>query len=159
MSAGDRLAMGSLAVTATAALHGGYRPPLGPRAEAVGYLIEADGQRVYFAGDTDIFPAMADLAPGLDVALLPVWGWGPSLGTGHLDPRRAAEALGLLQPRYAVPIHWGTLWPYGFGRVRPGRLADPPLEFAAHALELQPESKVLVTAPGEVVAFPIQPNS
>jgi L-ascorbate metabolism protein UlaG (beta-lactamase superfamily) len=154
LAPGDRLAIGELKVTATPAAHGSFRPPLGPRATAVGYLLEADGSRLYFAGDTDLFPGMADLAPGLDVALLPVWGWGPTLGYGHLDPRGAAKALGLLRPRFAVPIHWGTLWPFGFGRVRPGRLAEPPLEFAAHALELHPEARVLVTAPGQVVAFP-----
>lgn len=159
LAPGDRLEIGGLAVSATPAAHGGYRPPLGPLAQAIGFLLEAEGHRLYFAGDTDLFPAMADLAPGLDVALLPVWGWGPSLGTGHLDPRRAAQALGLLRPRFAVPIHWGTLWPFGFGRVRPGRLADPPLEFAAHALALQAPARVLVTAPGQLVAFPDRPDS
>jgi L-ascorbate metabolism protein UlaG (beta-lactamase superfamily) len=154
LAPGERLAIGDLTLTATPAAHGGFRPPWGPRAEAVGYLLEADGTKLYFAGDTDLFAGMADLAPGLDVALLPVWGWGPRLGYGHLDPRGAAEALQLLRPRFAVPIHWGTLWPFGFGRVRPGRLAEPPLEFAAHALQLHPEAQVLVTAPGRVVAFP-----
>ena len=52
---------------------------------------------------------MRDLATGLDVALLPVWGWGPRVGPGHLDPERAARAAGLLAPRVVVPIHWGTL--------------------------------------------------
>ena len=45
----------------------------------------------------------------MDVALLPVSGWGPRLPAGHLDPRGAAEALRLLKPKLAVPIHWGTL--------------------------------------------------
>ena len=52
---------------------------LGTRSEALGYVLEGS-RRVYFAGDTDLHPSMADLAPGLDVALLPIWGWGPSLG-------------------------------------------------------------------------------
>jgi len=153
LPAGGALVVGSVSFTATHAAHGGFRPPFGPRAAAVGYLIEGGTARVYFAGDTDIFPGMADLAQGLDVALLPVWGWGPSLGPGHLDPRRAAEALRLLHPRYTMPIHWGTLWPFGLGRVRPGRLTDPPLEFAAHAAQVLPECTVLVTAPGEHVSF------
>jgi L-ascorbate metabolism protein UlaG (beta-lactamase superfamily) len=46
---------------------------------------------------------------GVDVALLPVAGWGPRLPQGdHMNPSRAAEALKLLQPRIAIPIHWGT---------------------------------------------------
>ncbi|MFI5254289.1 MAG: MBL fold metallo-hydrolase [Candidatus Limnocylindrales bacterium] len=152
LAAGERLVMGPLTVTGTPAVHGGYRPPLGPRAAALGFLLEAEGWRTYFAGDTDLFAGMADLAPGLDVALLPVWGWGPGLGPGHLDPGRAATAMRLLRPRFAVPIHWGTLWPYGLGRVRPERLSGPPREFAA--LADRDQGQVLVTPPGQRVSFP-----
>jgi L-ascorbate metabolism protein UlaG (beta-lactamase superfamily) len=148
---GEAVQSGLVAITATPAVHGGFRPPFGPRAAAVGYLIEAAGERIYFAGDTDLFDGMADLGPDLDVALLPVWGWGPSLGRGHLDPARAARAVGLLKPRVTVPIHWGTLWPFGLGRVRAGRLADPPLEFARLAAPAHPDGTVLVTPPGGAV--------
>jgi L-ascorbate metabolism protein UlaG (beta-lactamase superfamily) len=81
---------------------------------------------------------MATLAPGLDTALVPIWGWGPSLGPGHLDPRRAAEALRLLQPRLAVPIHWGTYYPLRPGRSRPAFLTSAIKEFRRHAAELAP---------------------
>jgi L-ascorbate metabolism protein UlaG (beta-lactamase superfamily) len=150
---GETVAVGPVRVTATFADHDGKRPPLGPVAPALGFLLEEGPTRVYFAGDTDVFPAMADLAPGLDVAMLPVWGWGPRLGHGHMDPRRAAEALRLLAPTYAVPIHWGTLWPLGFGRVVPGRLTDPPLEFARFARRYAPGVQVLLTPPGTAVSF------
>jgi L-ascorbate metabolism protein UlaG (beta-lactamase superfamily) len=150
---GDVVAVGPLRVTATFADHDGRRPPLGPVAQALGFLVEEGPTKVYFAGDTDVFPGMADLAPGLDVAMLPVWGWGPRLGRGHMNPRRAAEALRLLQPRYAVPIHWGTLWPLGLGRVVPGRLTDPPREFARFARRYTPGVQVLLTPPGRPVTF------
>jgi L-ascorbate metabolism protein UlaG (beta-lactamase superfamily) len=153
LRAGESLRHGGVEIVATPAIHSGFRPPFGPRAAAVGYRIEAGPASVYFAGDTDVFPEMAEVGRDLDVALLPVWGWGPSLGGGHLDPRRAAIALQLLQPRYVVPIHWGTLWPLGFGRVRPHRLTQPPVEFAALAAEVQPGATVLVTAPGDPVSF------
>ena len=154
LAPGQEVEIGGLKVRATPARHGGYRPPFGPRAVAVGYLLEGDSSRVYFAGDTDIFPDMRELSDELDVALLPVWGYAPTLGPGHLDPTRAAQALELLRPRFAVPIHWGTFWPYGLGRVRPHRLTQPPLQFASHAEETHPEGKVLVTPPGETVALP-----
>jgi L-ascorbate metabolism protein UlaG (beta-lactamase superfamily) len=140
-------------VTATNAEHSGFRPPFGPNAEAVGYLLEEGSEQVYFAGDTDIFAEMEALA-GIDLALLPVWGWGPRLGPGHMDPRRAAESLRVIRPRAVVPIHWGTLWPMGMGRVMPHRLQRPPLEFAGYAEELAPEVRVFVTPPGETVQIP-----
>jgi L-ascorbate metabolism protein UlaG (beta-lactamase superfamily) len=154
LAPGEEVEIGGVTFRATPAQHGGYRPPFGPRAAAVGYLLEGAASRLYFAGDTDLFPEMQDLSDELDVALLPVWGYGPTLGPGHLDPTRAAQALQLLRPRFAVPIHWGTLWPYGLGRVRPHRLTQPPLQFASHAAETRPEAKVLVTPPGESVDLP-----
>jgi L-ascorbate metabolism protein UlaG (beta-lactamase superfamily) len=140
-------------ITATHADHDGFRPPFGPRAAAVGYLIESAGgdigSRIYFAGDTDIFDGMTDLgALGLDVALIPVWGWGPNLGPGHLDPRRAADATSLLDPHYAVPIHWGTLHPYGIGRWMRGHLIHPPRRYAQAVRELNLTTRVLHTEPG-----------
>ncbi len=56
---------------------------------------------VWFAGDTALHDAMADLVPlGLDLALVPVGGWGPNLGPGHLDPAGAVEAVRrTLRPR------------------------------------------------------------
>ena len=148
---GESTAVGGVTITATRAIHSGYRPPFGPRATAVGYVLEGTDSRVYFAGDTDLFPEMAELGPELDVALIPVWGWGPTLGPGHLDPVRAAAAVRLLRPRFAVPIHWGTFWPYGFGRIRPGLLTRPPVDFAARASDADPRVTVLVTPPGEAI--------
>jgi L-ascorbate metabolism protein UlaG (beta-lactamase superfamily) len=150
---GEAIDVGPVRVTATFADHDGRRPPLGPVAPALGFLLEEGPTRIYFAGDTDVFPGMADLAPDLDVAMLPVWGWGPRLGHGHMNPRRAAEALRLLVPRYAVPIHWGTLWPYGLGHVVPGRLTDPPREFARFARRYAPSVQILLTPPGTPVSF------
>lgn len=126
---GDRMDLGTIQIEATPANHDGGRPPFGPSGEAVGFLFQGSSS-VYFAGDTDIFDEMADIAPDLDLALLPVWGWGPTLGAGHLDPRRAAESLDLLRPRHAIPIHWGTLCPIGLKWTRPRFLTEPPREFA-----------------------------
>jgi L-ascorbate metabolism protein UlaG (beta-lactamase superfamily) len=120
----------------------------GSRTEALGYLLEGE-RRIYFPGDTDLFPEMAGLAPGLDVALLPIWGWGPSLGVGHLDPRRAAEALVLLRPQVAVPIHWGTYYPITSGLLaRPRFLQAPAAEFVQRASELAPDVAVRVLRVG-----------
>ena len=105
---------------------------------------------VYFAGDTEAYPGMAALAAeALDLALLPVWGWGPRLGPGHLDPRSAAGALALLRPRRAVPIHWGT-YATAWARRRPAAAArEPAEEFARHAAVVAPEVEVVLLRPGE----------
>ena len=105
---GDRVRVGSVDVVVTEAVHDGRRTPFSGDLGAVGFLIEGTA-RVYFAGDTDVFDGMRGLAEGIDIALLPVWGWGPRAGPGHLDPEGAAKAAALLEPRVAVPIHWGTL--------------------------------------------------
>jgi L-ascorbate metabolism protein UlaG (beta-lactamase superfamily) len=90
----------------------------------------------------------------IDVALLPVWGWGPTLGRGrHLDPERAAHALRLIRPRAAVPIHWGTYWPHAMGRVMPARLVTPPVAFGESAADLAPSVEVLPTAVGDMVGL------
>ena len=105
-----------------------------------------DAPSVYFAGDTDVFDEMADLAP-LDVALLPVAGWGPRLGPGHMNAERAAQAAALLRPRVAIPIHWGTFHPT-YAR-RGAWFTDPPQEFAAHVADVAPSVEVRVLEPGE----------
>ena len=133
-------------VVATPATHDARRWPVsGPQAVPIGFVVRA-AHSVYFAGDTDLFDGMDGLEPELDVALLPVWGWGPALGPGHLDPERAARAAQLLRPHIAVPIHWGTFYPRG--RRKGDRLTAPPREFSARVAELAPQVTVRVLEPG-----------
>jgi L-ascorbate metabolism protein UlaG (beta-lactamase superfamily) len=141
LDVGDEVRIGELTVSGVHAEHDGSRGPLGASGE-IGYVITGS-RRLYFAGDTDLFDDLASLGP-LDVALVPVTGWGATAGPGHLDPERAAEAVRLLQPRTAIPIHWGTL-------ARIGRVPDPepPHEFARRVSEVAPGVEVTILAPGE----------
>jgi L-ascorbate metabolism protein UlaG (beta-lactamase superfamily) len=155
LSPGEQTSVGALSVTAVEARHDGGRRPGGPQAQAMGYLVRGS-KSVYFAGDTELFDGMSTLAGpsrGIDVALLPVGGWGPTLGPGHLDPLDAARALGLLSPRIAIPIHWGTLLPIGFSRRFRARFGDPPRQFAEHAASLTPEVDVRILEPGRDTTF------
>jgi L-ascorbate metabolism protein UlaG (beta-lactamase superfamily) len=164
LATGDVLAHRELLITGVPAVHSGHRwgprSARGPQARAMGHLIEGDDVTIYAAGDTDLFAGMATL-PRADVALLPVWGWGPTLGPGHLDPLRAAEAVSRLRPRIAVPVHWGSLALAGLLRA-PGRqgarmhrlLVDPPLEFAAAVRAAGGGTEVVITPPGRPVALP-----
>jgi L-ascorbate metabolism protein UlaG (beta-lactamase superfamily) len=141
--------IGAVRVTATRAVHDGRRYPLGPEIEALGFDLRAEHRRVYFAGDTDLFDGMRELAGGLDVALLPIGGWGPRLGRGHLDPGSAASAAAILRPAVAIPIHWGTLLRVGLGRRRAELLDAPAKRFVAAVAERAPEVSVAVLDPGQ----------
>jgi L-ascorbate metabolism protein UlaG (beta-lactamase superfamily) len=148
LSPGETTTVGSLTVRAVPADHHPARSPLsGVRAEAVGYVVSGS-RSAWFAGDTGLFDEMKAIGP-VDLALVPVWGWGWTLGPGHLDPVRAADAVRLVGPAQAVPIHWGTLWPIGCDRIRPDRFQDPGGEFATQVARLAPEVDVRVLAPGE----------
>jgi L-ascorbate metabolism protein UlaG (beta-lactamase superfamily) len=143
---GSAVAVGGVKVRATHAEHRADRGPLGVKAPSLGYILDGS-QSIYFAGDTDLFPGMADLAADLDVALLPVAGWGPRLPPGHLSPERAADALRLLHPRLAVPIHWGTL--SAFYRRTRGPADGAARAFAARAREVAPDVEVRILGIGE----------
>jgi L-ascorbate metabolism protein UlaG (beta-lactamase superfamily) len=67
----------------------------------VGYELNLWGERLYHSGDTDVIPEM-DRLTGVDVALLPV------SGIYVMTPQEAAEAARRIQPRVAVPMHWGS---------------------------------------------------
>lgn len=150
---GETFSLGSLQVTAVPADHEGGRGPFGASADPIGYVV-AGSSTLYFAGDTDLFPGMSELGQ-IDVGLIPIWGWGPTLGRGaHLDPKRAAEALTLVGPRVAIPIHWGTYFPMHLGLRRTPRFLElPPAEFVVAAREVAPDVEVRVLRPGESADF------
>ena len=129
LGAGDEVEVAGVHVRAVRAVHDGRRIRWAAPSSGVGFVVGG----VYFAGDTEPYAEMASLAGTLDVALMPITGWGPKTGPGHMDPREAAEALALLRPALAVPIHWGT-----YRRIGHQPTGDPVREFVAHAAELAP---------------------
>lgn len=147
VSAGDTITVAGVEIAVVPAWHEARRYPWSAPLPAVGFL--ADG--VWFAGDTERNAAMGDLDGSVDVALVPVWGWGPSLGPGHMDPEEAARAVALVRPRVAVPIHWGTFLPFGLARRHGELLRTPPHTFARAVGEHCPQVDVRVLAPGEAL--------
>ena len=92
-------------VRAVAAYNTSKRDPSGkpfhPReAGWVGYEVRVGGERLYHSGDTDVIPEMDQVA-GVDVALLAV------SGVYVMTAGEAAEAARRIQPRVAIPMHWG----------------------------------------------------
>jgi len=72
--------------------------PYHPQGTGLGFVIEADGKRVYHAGDTDFIPSMEELR-GIDVALLPI------MGRAVMDLDEAVEAAVAIKPKVAIPMH------------------------------------------------------
>lgn len=141
---GEVVAVGELEIEATHAEHPVSRR-VGARAGALGYVIRGS-RSIYFAGDTDLFGDMSLLAEGLDVALIPVAGWGRSVANGHLDAQRAVQALELLHPRIAVPIHWGTYAPFGLSKL--GGSSTAAEDFRQEAARRVPQTEVHVLPVG-----------
>ncbi|NOX62673.1 MAG: MBL fold metallo-hydrolase [Chloroflexi bacterium] len=149
LSPGESKRLGGVEIHAVPARHGRnwLRTPLDA---AQGYVVHGS-KTIYFAGDTDIFPEMREIGDmGLDLALLPIWGWGPRLGAGHLDPAGAVEAIKLLRPRRVAAIHWGSFNLIG-GQLLGLRahLIDPGDRFQRLARERVPETTIILPKPGE----------
>lgn len=77
-----------------------------------GFVVEAGGRAVFFAGDTAYFAGFAEIGarfPGLDAALIPIGAYSPpSFRAVHCDPDDALQAFLDLGAARMVPIHWGT---------------------------------------------------
>lgn len=65
----------------------------------IGFVVEIDGKRIYHAGDTDKIPEMSSIK--CDIALLPAG------GTYTMDGSEAGEAANAINPKIAIPMHWG----------------------------------------------------
>lgn len=128
-----------------------HSPRRGPHsrvsAPAVGYVVRSPQTSVYFPGDTDLFEEMDQLGP-VDVAALPIWGWGPTLGHGHLDPVRAVRAAERVRSRLVVPVHWGTYSPIGVRQGPPRWLGLPAKAFAQRMHRAGLEESLRVLDPG-----------
>ena len=148
---GETYALGDVSIHVTYAEHGGDFPII---SLAQGYLLQGE-RTIYFPGDTDIFPQMQELGDAdIDLALIPIWGWGPTLGPGHLNPRTAAEAVKLLRPRHVIPMHWATFRPIGPIWEMLNYLHTPGPKFVHHVQQLGLETTIHFLEAGSVFEIP-----
>jgi L-ascorbate metabolism protein UlaG (beta-lactamase superfamily) len=142
----EQVEIGPVVVEPTAARHESRRHRFAAHHDAMGFLV-GGGHTIYFAGDTDIFDSMAELRGRVNAALMPVGGWGHSLGDGHLDATRAAEAVALIEPQVAIPIHWGSLHlPGPLKRI--SAFGEAGWTFERETRRVAPQVEVRVLVPG-----------
>ena len=148
---------GAVEVRLVKAVHNARPMPHRPNA-ANGHLIRGPSGVTWIAGDTELFPEMADLpklaGADIDIAIVPIGGWGPRLSAGHLGPEEAAVACAMSGAKWAVPVHWQTLhlpagraWPRGWMDA-----AGPLFEFAL--ARTVPSCHVAMLQPGESLTLP-----
>ncbi|UCH24758.1 MAG: metal-dependent hydrolase [Trueperaceae bacterium] len=120
-------------VTFTPAWHSSSLPDGSYGGMPMGVIIEAEGKRIYHAGDTSLFGDMQLIGRGgLDVALLPI---GDNFTMG---PDNALEAVRLLKPKLVTPIHYNTF-----------ELVNQDADAFKERVEDETESSCLLLAPGE----------
>lgn len=110
---GQTIEIGEVRIEVLSAHHDGRRlpHPRAHRAPALGFRFAEAGRSCWYPGDTGVQDFST--VEAVDLALVPIGGWGPTLGAHHLNPVEAAAALREIGARYAVPVHYGTFWPLG----------------------------------------------
>ena len=103
---GDKITVGDVALEAVPAYNlNKFREPgkvFHPKEDAkLGYVLTINGVRIYHAGDTDHIPEMKNIRA--DIALLPV------SGTYVMTAQEAAEAASAINPKVAIPMHYGAI--------------------------------------------------
>lgn len=148
----DWIDVGGVAVRGVPAVHHSRPMPHRPN-DAVGHLVRSDSASVWLAGDTSLFDEMRHLASWaggerIDVAVVPIGGWGPRLSPGHMGPEEAAVACAMTAARFAVPVHWGTLHVPPTGLF--GDWMQRPVDLFVDALSrVAPGCRLVRLRPGE----------
>ena len=149
---GDRITVGDATVTALAAVHDARRRPLGATVATLGYEI-AGGQRVYFAGDTELFDGMRELRRTVRRRPAAGLGLGAIARAGAHGPAERGAGGGDRAPGRRRPDPLGHVFPGGPRGAARQRARRAAARLARHVAELAPEVEVRVLAPGDELAL------
>jgi L-ascorbate 6-phosphate lactonase len=142
INSGDRHTIGEIEVAATFARHD---TPSAPAPEAVGYLLEIDGLKIWDVADSEYDARLRSMMnEHIDVMIVPINGVG-----GNMTVHEAALLTWYVKPKIVIPMHYNMWTPEGFG---PGATLDP-LEFAATFSKLGGTSEVRILDVGEIALF------
>lgn len=148
----DWLDLGGLEIRLVPAVHHSRRMPHRPN-DTHGHLLRTPEVTVWIAGDTSLHDGIRRLGPvagheHVDIAIVPIGGWGPRLSPGHLGPEEAALACVWSGARYAVPVHWGTFHVPPTGHFG-GWMERPGPQFAAALHEVAPSCHLVLLGQGD----------
>jgi L-ascorbate metabolism protein UlaG (beta-lactamase superfamily) len=154
---GEVVDIAGMSVQVLPATHDGRRGPhtriTGP---PLGFRVEAAGRSFWFPGDSELREDMYGVGR-VDLALVPVGGWGPTLDDGHMDPVAGAAAVARVGAEVAVPVHWGTFWPVGLHRVARANhrrlFVTPGDRFVTALADLAPGVRAVLADPGQSLTF------
>ncbi len=120
-------------VKLTIAHHGSALPDGSNGGNPAGFLIYAEGKKIYCAQDTGLFYDMKLIGEeGIDLAMLPI---GDNYTMGPDDALRAVK---LIEPKAVIPIHYKT-WD----------LIKADEQAWAERVKAETKAKVVVLKPGE----------
>ena len=120
-------------VKLTQAQHGSALPDGSNGGNPAGFLITAEGKKIYLACDTGLFGDMALIGDeGIDLAVLPI---GDNYTMGPDDALRAAK---LIRAKNVIPVHYNTF-----------DLIKQDAHAWAKRVEAETQSKVTVLDPGQ----------
>jgi len=132
LAAGEMKRHGGVVIHATAAQTTDHIGGHDEEGFVIGFLLELEGKKLYYTGDTDMLPSMQGLKP--DVAIIPVG------GTTTMGPEEAARAVHEMGAKISIPMHWGA---------QTGTRDDP--ELFKEYVERDAQQRVIILNPGEMV--------
>lgn len=108
----EATSVGALRIVATPARHASGRMLIDDDAKLwAGYALLGPQHRVYYSGDTGLFPAMRDIGARLgpfDLTMIEVGQYGSAWPDWHIGPEQAVMAHRLVNGRLLLPVHWGA---------------------------------------------------
>lgn len=151
---GDRVEVEGVTIEVLPARHDGRRSNVGRAIDvpALGFRLSRGSASCWYPGDTGVQEDFAAIGP-VDLAAVPIGGWGPTLGHEHLDPAQAAAAVAEVGARWSLAVHYGTFWPMTMRRLNPANherlYVTPPTRFRAAVEDQQVATTPLTPRHGE----------
>jgi L-ascorbate metabolism protein UlaG (beta-lactamase superfamily) len=127
------LRLGGVTITHVPARHWGARMLRDTQRGYGGFVLRAQGQSIYHAGDTAYFDGFREIGERLhpEVALLPIGAYHPaSFRSVHTSPEDAVQAFVDLGARWMVPMHYGSF-----------RLSYEPMDEPLQRLKLEAQQR------------------